>query len=352
MKTTVLIKLDMKDPDLARIREVARGSREGKIVAFPTETVYGMGAPMSIRSLHETLVQIKRRDDNKPFSYHIGDWDMLDMLGVKPTPSFRYLSRLFWPGPLTLLVHNREGKKIGIRFPKHRLTAALINAVGEPFIATSANLSGAPSSKTADEVMNQLGGQIDYLIDGGKCELGEDSTISDLTGDDPVIVRKGAFNQKVSEAIDKIKSGNFPRKKILVVCTGNSCRSPMAAGWLQDQLAAKGLKDKIEVLSCGIHARSGMPATPEAIYVMKNREIDISGHISQTATRRDILEADLILCMSQEHAAFILGMVQGSREKIRVLEIPDPIGMSMAVYEQVGTMIDKKMKDLWNDIVA
>lgn len=352
MKTTVLVKLDSKDPNLIRLREVAQASREGKIVAFPTETVYGMGAPMSAAGVTDQLIQIKRRNEKKPFSYHIGDWEMLDILKVRRTPAFRFLARRLWPGPVTLLVTNEAGEKIGLRFPRHRLAAALINSAGEPFIATSANVSNAPSPRTAEEVMRSLGGQIDYLIDGGKAEYAEDSTVVDVTVEPPAIVRRGALAHEVEELIQKIKSGRFPWKRILLVCTGNSCRSPMGAGWMTAELRRKGLVEEIEVSSCGVSARIGMPATPEAIFVMKNREIDISAHRSRPCSRQDILDADLILAMSPEHTLFITGMVPSAKGKIKVLDVADPIGMGMMVYEDVIKTMEKKLKEEWKDIIA
>lgn len=351
MKTTVLVKIDQRDPDFSRIREVARGSREGKIVAFPTETVYGMGGPMSIPSIQDRLIELKRRDEHKRFSYHIGEWDMVDLLGVQTTQAFRFLARKFWPGPLTLVVFNKASEKIGLRFPRHRVAVTLINATGEPFIATSANLSGQSSPKTAESVMEQFGGQIDYVIDSGPCEVGIDSTVVDLTGPEPVMLREGASASQIRQAIEDIKAQRYPHKRILIVCTGNSCRSPMAEGWLQDQLARKGLARQIEVFSRGIAARDGGSATAEAIYVMKNREIDISNHVSHPCRRQDIIDSDLIIAMSPQHASFITGMVPSAKEKIIVLDVPDPIGMDMPVYEQVIELIEKGLREHWERII-
>jgi protein-tyrosine phosphatase len=277
---------------------------------------------------------------------------MVDYLQVRRSPVFRYLTRINWPGPLTLLVLTQSGQKIGLRYPRHRLASSLIVASGEPFLATSANLSEGSSPRTAEEVLEQLGGQVDYLIDGGKTEMSKDSTLVDITGEIPIMVRPGADADVAERMIDLIKSGRDPRKKILMVCTGNSCRSPMAAGWLKHELRRKGLEEQIEVGSCGIGARNGSPATAEAILVMKNREIDISGHRSRPCMREDVIDADIFCAMSHVHYTLLSGLVPGVKEKIKVLNIPDPIGMGVMVYEEVILNIDKKLKENWNQIIA
>ena len=351
MKTTFRIKIDPRDPDFVRLREIARETREGKIVAFPTETVYGIGAPINVPRLDKILAEIKERDPDKPFSYHLGDLGMLEVLEISLTPALRFLTQNFWPGPLTVLVKNHHGEKVGIRYPRHRVTLALINAAGMPFLGTSANLAGNPSAKTADEVATQLDGRVDFLIDSGPCELGQDSTIVDLVEEPPVMLRRGAEADAIAQVLEKIKSGTYPKKKILIVCTGNSCRSPMAAGWLKNELKKYHLEEKIEVASCGVGARPGAPATMEAILVMKNREIDISGHRSQPCTREDVLSSDLILAMGSEHTVFIQGMIPQAKDRIKLLGIPDPIGMQMAMYEQVIQSIEKKLQGLWDEII-
>lgn len=353
MSQTAVIKIDPRDPDLARLRDVARLARSGEIVGFPTETVYGIGAPMSLPGIFEKLCELKQRDLSKTITFHIGEWEMVDYLQVVRTPEFRYLTREFWPGPLTLIVRNRTGETIGLRYPRHLLATALINQTGEPFLATSANISGDPSPKTAADVLKAFQGKIPALIDGGTCEFSQDSTVLDISEpSEPRIIRRGANVEAVEIAVEKIQSGKFPRKKILIVCTGNSCRSPMAEGWLKEELRSQNLAQQIEVSSCGVGARAGMTATSEAVYVMKNREVDISAHRSKPCSREDVMNADLILAMGQQHYVFITGMVPQAKEKIRVLNVLDPIGMSMGVYEDVMNVIEKKCKDLWKEIIS
>ncbi len=126
----------------------------------------------------------------------------------------------------------------------------------------------------------------------------------------------------------------------------------MAAGWLEAELRRKGLHEQIEVSSCGIGAREGASATTEAILVMKNREVDITAHRSKPCTRQEVHDADMVFAMSQEHAAFITGLYPGAKDKIKVFNIPDPIGMGVMVYEEVVRSIEKRIRENWKDIIA
>ena len=183
----------------------------GGVVAYPTETSYGLGASIEAEGALDRIYKIKRRPKDKPLLVIIKDASWLKGL-VADIPAYSLpLMERFWPGPLTILFPARPGLpsslcastgKIGVRISSHPIAIALLDGLGSPITATSANLTGFPSLNTAQEVMAQLVSPApDFILDGGPSPGGLPSTIVDVTADSPVIVRQGAIGQGDIQAL-------------------------------------------------------------------------------------------------------------------------------------------------------
>ena len=172
--------------------------KQGGVIVFPTDTVYGLGADAFNSNAVKRIYDIKKRPKHLPLPLLIGDIKQLDIL-AEPLPEIAlFLARRFWPGGLTLVVPKLKrlpgylGKtSVAVRIPAHPVCLALIQAINNPTIGTSANISGRPSVLTAGEVRRQLGNEVDLIIDGGRCPGGGESTVVDVTGGEVVILRQG-----------------------------------------------------------------------------------------------------------------------------------------------------------------
>jgi len=192
-------------------REIEKGVttlKKGGVIAFPTDTVYGLGADAFNARAVERIYEIKNRARHQQLPLLIADVKQLTAL-ANPIPEIAwFLTRHFWPGGLTLVLektdsvpaHLASGPTIAVRIPNHCVCLALIQHLGNPIIGTSANISGQPPALTADEVRQQLAGEIDFVLNGGKCPGGKESTVVDITHDAPAILRQGIIS---SDEIDK-----------------------------------------------------------------------------------------------------------------------------------------------------
>ena len=173
------------------------------VIAFPTDTVYGLAASAFDAQAIELLFIAKGRDFNKSIAVLIGDIAQLPQLTESFTPSARKLAERFWPGALTLVVPRHPNlpnilsptPTIGVRMPDHTFARAILNAAG-PLATTSANISGGPNPKTAQDVLQQLDGRIDLILDGGVCPGGIPSTVVDCTRAEPKVLRQGAITEQ------------------------------------------------------------------------------------------------------------------------------------------------------------
>lgn len=176
--------------------------KQGGIVACPTDTVYGVVAAINIEPAVARVYQIKGRPHSQALPILLADKSQIaEVAKVVPPLAWR-LADKFWPGALTIVLFKSAsvpdivtggGKTIAVRIANHPIPIAIIRGLGVPIVGTSANLSGSPSALTAEEVRSQLGDRVDLIIDGGRCPGGRESTIVDLTGEPPLILREGAI---------------------------------------------------------------------------------------------------------------------------------------------------------------
>ncbi len=203
MKTSV-IKIDPANPDKEIIAAAAKVVKEGGLVIFPTETVYGIAANLLDEKAVERLYRVKTRPEGKPFTVHIADVSMIEGMGCRVTETAEKLIAEFWPGPLTIILKSHKGEKIGFRMPADKTALELIRASGVPIVAPSANLSGRSAPVTAEEAMADLEGKIDMVIDGGRTKVGLESTVVDLTVDPFRVLRAGAIKEEeLSKAVNE-----------------------------------------------------------------------------------------------------------------------------------------------------
>ena len=179
--------------------------KQGGIVAFPTDTVYGLGACISITQAVERVYQVKGRPRSMALPLLLADKSQIAQVAYPVPPIAWLLADKFLPGALTMVLPKAKsvpdiitggGATVAVRIPAHPVPIALARGLGAPIVGTSANLSGKPSSLTAEEVYAQLGDKVDLIIDGGRCRSGKESTIVDLTGQTPVVLREGAISKE------------------------------------------------------------------------------------------------------------------------------------------------------------
>jgi len=209
METKVLkISPELIDTDL--INEAGEILARGGLVAFPTETVYGLGASAFDGEAAKKIYTAKGRPSDNPLIVHISDKAQIDELACDIPSYARRLIDAFMPGPFTIILKKKNiipdtvtpGKdSVGIRFPSHRVACELIKAAGVPVAAPSANTSGKPSPTKAEHVINDMMGKIECIIDGGSCEVGVESTIVDATGASPIILRPGGVTLEMLNAV-------------------------------------------------------------------------------------------------------------------------------------------------------
>jgi protein-tyrosine phosphatase len=370
---TKVIKLDVTEIDSAKINEAAAVVDAGGLVAFPTETVYGIACRVKTDSLIK-LNTIKGRASDKYYTLHIGQKS--DVRKYVPTIGLRAqkLIKNVWPGPVTIVfeldakdIQKQQkslgrgifeslyrGNSIGVRCPDNPIAAMLLQAVTNPVVAPSANITGQPPAVDAEQVLAQLSGKIELLLDGGACKYKKSSMVVKIGKRSLEILRPGVYSQTELEELSQTK--------FLFVCTGNTCRSPIAEGMFRKYLAEKLhcdvdhlIKMGYKVVSAGTMDMADQPASNEATAACAAKDIDVKAHKSRELSRELVEESDFIFVMELTHQRKVAAISPEAADKCVLLaeneEIADPIGQSQEYFNYCAELIEKAVRKRISELV-
>ncbi len=368
------IVLDIRTADDQRdiVHRAVQALAEGKVVAMPTETVYGVAASALSGDAVAKLIEAKGRQQGHPMTLAVKNADdASDFVPDMPALGER-LARRCWPGPLTLVFDNdHQGSAatrlpaevqqavspsdtIGLRAPAHPFLLSVLNLCAGPLVLTSANLTGQPDATTAEEVAANLGDSVALIVDDGKSQFGQASSVVHVQGNHLKVLRSGVFNNTALKRLAGLT--------IVFVCTGNTCRSPMAEVLMRRRVAEKLGCDideveeyGIQIASAGIAAMTGGRAADEAVNTVKQFDLDLRGHESQPLSAKLAEYADLIITMTRGHRQAIVTQWPGLASRVHVLctdgsDVSDPIGGSAEVYQHCAAQIDEQLNEWMKQI--
>lgn len=328
-RITKMIKIDRERFSATDVEEAAQLLRAGRLVAFPTETVYGLGANALDETAAKRIYAAKGRPSDNPLIVHIAERDALSVLAAEVPKAAILLGEAFWPGPLTMILKKSplvpDGTTgglatVAVRLPSDVVARELIRLSGVYVAAPSANASGRPSTTTAQHVYEDLNGRIDMILDGGPVSIGLESTIVDLTGEIPMILRPGYITKEQLEAVigpvvyDKAVIAKQMQENVVAKAPGMKYRHYAPKGELtiyegaQDAVVAAINAEITKRLSEG--AKVGVLATDEtkALYIggtvysigSRRDEESIAAHLYRTLREFDEIGADYIYSESFE----------------------------------------------------
>jgi len=331
-----------KKKDYPQVLEAAQLLRDGQTVAFPTETVYGLGADATNDESVQRIFEAKGRPSDNPLIVHISSLDQLEQVVDEIGKIEKTLIEHFWPGPLTLIFNKKQGvfsdlvtaglETVGIRMPDHPVALAIIEAAGKPIAAPSANRSGKPSPTTAQHVHHDLDGRIAGIVDGGETGVGLESTVLDCTVNPPMILRPGGVSYEE-----------------LVNCIGHVNMDP-SIGQMADKPRSPGMKYTHYAPTAPLYIAKGSNAWLQETIISFQEDGKKVGVLASIETINQVKADFLVACGKDDDlsttAHFLYESIRAfDNEAVDVIlaQSVEPIGIGAAIMNR----LDKAAGHKW-----
>lgn len=368
------LKIDPKNPDPKLIKEASRCLDKGGLIVYPTDTLYGLGVDAYNRKAVNKLFRVKKRDKRNAVSIMLNSMQQIkEIFGFDPPDIKNDLDKIL-PGRCTAIINNSYQKKIpilenpnkpgsylqkvAIRIPAHPISGSLAHLFDSPISCTSANLSGQQNNYTVDNIVSQLGNQIDLVLDAGRTPASQGSTILDFTTDPYSVLREGDISvNELNKLFGKDKITVVKTKYVITfVCSGNICRSPIAEAILKKMISKTKYKNDVYIHSAGTLSIPTSAAHGYAVDICNEADIDLTHHLSKHINKDMVKNSDIVFCMAQNHMSYLLKKYSLYKNKFSLLKqwqrpkqisipsIADPIGHEKDFFKSTFIEIRSELK--------